>query len=59
MGQKIKLQTLVHIFTKFWCILQNPSQLDPANNLQYRFITYLTTPKTCSYTTLQSNSFQK
>jgi len=21
MGQKIKLQTLVHIFTKYWCIL--------------------------------------
>jgi len=43
MGQKIKLQTLVHIFTKYWWILKILLLLDRAEKVQCRFTTPLTT----------------
>jgi len=58
-GPKIKLQTLVNIFTKYWWILPILSVLCPANNFQWRFMTNHTTPKTCGYITLKNNCFQK
>jgi len=48
-GPKIELQTLVYILTKYWWILPILSVLCPSNNFQWRFITDLTTLKTCGY----------
>ena len=59
MGQKFKPKSLVNIFTKYWWILPILSVLYPANNFQWRFMTNLTTPKVCGYTTLKNNWFQK
>jgi len=58
-GTKIELQTLVHALTKYWWILPILSVLCPANELQRRFISNLTTSKTCCYTILKNNCFQK
>jgi len=59
-GPKYKLQTLVHsCLNRKLMVLPILSVLCWANNFQWRFMTNLTTPKVCGYTTLKNSCFQK